>query len=83
MPNGKPGDHPLTDILVHKLKVYGLEADDLIRKIAELCSRQELDEWWEREIGWSHDVHSVVRKAQVRFEELLQRAEQGGWETQR
>jgi hypothetical protein len=32
MPNGKPGDHPLTDILVHKLKVYGREADDLIRK---------------------------------------------------
>jgi hypothetical protein len=83
MPNGKPGDHPLTDISVHRLKVYGPEADDLIRKVAELCSRQELDEWWEREIGWSHDGHSVVRKARVRFDELLQRAEQGGWETQR
>lgn len=35
MPNGKPDDHPLTDILVHKLNVYGPEADDLIRKIAE------------------------------------------------
>jgi hypothetical protein len=35
MPNEKPGDHPLTDILVHKLNVYGPEADDLIRKIAE------------------------------------------------
>jgi hypothetical protein len=25
MPNWKPGDHPLTDILVHKLRVYGAE----------------------------------------------------------
>jgi len=51
MPNGKPGDHPLTDILIHNLKVYGQEGDDLIRKIAELCSRRELDEWWQRKIG--------------------------------
>ena len=84
MPNGKPGDHPLTDILVHKLKVYGDEPDDLIRKIAELCSRQELNEWWEREIGWSEreigwssEGHSVTRKARVRFDELLLRAKQG------
>jgi len=81
MPNGKPGDHPLTDILVHNLKVYGQEGDDLIRKIAELCCRRELDEWWQREIGWSHDDHLVVCKAQMRFDELLQRAKQPGWET--
>ncbi len=83
MPNGKPGDHPLTDILVHKLKVYGREADDLIRRIAELCSRRELDEWWQREIGWAPDPHSIISKAQMRLDELLQRAKQGGWETRR
>jgi hypothetical protein len=80
MPNGKPGDHPLTDILVHNLKVYGQEADDLIRKIAELCSRRELDEWWQREVGWSPDNRSVLRKARIRFDELLQRAKESGWE---
>jgi len=69
MPNGKPGDHPLTDILAHKIQVYGQEADDLIRKIADLCSRRELEMWWEREISWSNDGHSVVRKAQIRFDE--------------
>jgi len=79
MPNGKPGDHPLTDILVHKLDVYGRETDDLIRKIADLCSRRELDEWWEREIGWSQR-DSVAPKARTRLEQLLQRAKQGGWE---
>ncbi len=31
--NGKPGDHPLTDIFVHKARVYGQETDDLIRKL--------------------------------------------------
>ena len=81
MPNGKPGDHPLTDILVHMQKVYGQEGDDLIRTIANLCSRRELDEWWQREIGWSHDHDSVVSKARKRLDELLERAKQSGWET--
>jgi hypothetical protein len=80
MPNGKPGDHPLTDILVHKSNVYGREADDLIRRIADLCSRRELDEWWQREIGWSPERHLVLQKAQTRFDELLQRAKRSGWE---
>lgn len=53
MANGKPGDHPLTDSLIHNLTVYGQEGDDLIRNIAELCSRRELDEWWQREIDKS------------------------------
>lgn len=80
MANGKPGDQPLTDILVHKLEVYGREADDLIRQIADLCSRRELDEWWEREISWSPQRDSIVHKAQVRLNELLDRARRGGWE---
>jgi hypothetical protein len=82
MPNGKPGDHPLTDILVHKLSVYGSEADDLICRIAELCSPRELEDWWNREIGWSPDRKSIVSKARTRHNELLQRAKQSGWERQ-
>jgi len=83
MPNGKPGDHPLTDIFVHKAEVYGPEADELIRKIAGLCSRNELDNWWEKEIGWSSDRASILRKAQARYNELLKRAREGRWETQK
>ena len=78
--NGKPGDHPLTDILVHKHQVYGSEADELIQKISALCSRRELDEWWEREIGWCKDADLVLRKAQARYAELTERAKQSGWE---
>ena len=79
--NGKPHDHPLTDILTHKIDVYGQEADELIRKIAALCSRRELDEWWEREIGWSDDRALALRKARARFDELATRARESGWET--
>jgi len=40
-----------------------------------------LDEWWQREVGWSPDNRSVLRKARIRFDELLQRAKESGWET--
>jgi hypothetical protein len=80
MPNGKPGDHPLTDIFIHKLEVYGKEADELIRKIGELCSRRQLDEWWEKEIRWSDDHELVLQKARVRYQELLNQARERGWE---
>jgi hypothetical protein len=82
MPNGKPGDHPLTDILVRKLNVYGREADDLIRRIAELRSHRELEEWWNREIGWSPDRNLILSKARTHHNELLHRAKQSGWEIQ-
>jgi len=80
MANGNSGDHPLTDIFAHKLEVYGPEADDLIRKIAGLCSPRELDEWWAREIGWSPDRDVALQKARSRYNELLRRRREGGWE---
>ena len=81
MANGKPHDHPITDILGYGLEVYGAEADELIRKISKLSSRRELDEWWDTEIGWSCDAATALRKARSRYEELLKRARDSGWET--
>jgi len=81
MPNGKPGDHPLTDILVHRLRTYGYEADELVRKIAEISSRRELDEWWNKEIGWKASSRTARSKARARFAELTARAKASGWET--
>jgi hypothetical protein len=43
MPNGKPGDHPLTDILVHKLRTFSREIDSLIAEIVRLGGRKELE----------------------------------------
>jgi hypothetical protein len=70
----KTGDYPLSDILVDRSELTAREADELIRKIAQLCSRRELDEWWQREIGWSPERDSVARKARMRFAELSERA---------
>jgi hypothetical protein len=34
MPNGKPGDHPITDILVHRLHPFGGGIEEEIENIA-------------------------------------------------
>lgn len=75
-----PGGDPLTDIVVRRLKVYSAEADNLIRKIGDLCCRSELEEWWSREIGRSGDKELALRKARTRYEELVKRARANGWE---
>jgi len=36
MPNGKPGDHPYTDIVIHGRDIYSARAAALIREIAGL-----------------------------------------------
>jgi hypothetical protein len=42
MANGKPGDHPLTDILGHGLEVYSPLAANLVREIARLADEKTL-----------------------------------------
>jgi hypothetical protein len=79
MPNDKPGDHPLSDILVFGREVYGPETDDLIRGISEFSSKYELYEWWNRDVKGTIDHDEVQRKAQARFEELFQRSNTTGW----
>jgi hypothetical protein len=78
--NGKHGDHPVTDILAHKIDVYGTEGSALFRKIAELSSRNEVYDWWEKEIGWEAKEDEALPKLKDRYEKLLQRAKEGGWE---
>ncbi|MDJ0976665.1 MAG: hypothetical protein QNJ98_19570 [Planctomycetota bacterium] len=34
MPNGKPGDHPYTDVVLHGIDVFGPPIDDLLRRAA-------------------------------------------------
>jgi len=45
MPNGKPGDHPYTDVVTHGRDVYSHRVANLIREIAKLSdekTRREL-----------------------------------------
>lgn len=47
MPNGKVGDHPYTDIVIHRRDVYSSTADALVREIAGLAddrTRRELQD---------------------------------------
>lgn len=41
MPNGRPGDHPVTDI-VQGRAVFGDEADGLIREVVAMGGNDEL-----------------------------------------
>ena len=42
MPNGKPRDHPVTDVVVYGMPVFSPEVDELIREIDTLGGRAEL-----------------------------------------
>ena len=76
MPNGRPGDHPLTDLLKHGQSVYGARADQCIREIASLSTGHELDDWWLVEIAKEEDRAEILRKAEARLAQL--RAKQSG-----
>ncbi|AXK82613.1 hypothetical protein DW352_20050 [Pseudolabrys taiwanensis] len=43
MPNGKPGDHPLTDIVMHRMPMFGGEIDDKVRKLDAIVSNELRD----------------------------------------
>lgn len=41
--NGKPLDHPLTDILNHEMEVFGPACDSLIREIVQLGGTEQME----------------------------------------
>jgi hypothetical protein len=45
MGNGRPGDHPMTDILNHRIRTFSERADELIRQIAQLVPYREIDDY--------------------------------------
>ena len=53
MAAGGPGDHPLTDVLVHNLDTYGKEADQLLKELSLLMPWHELANWFDKEISWN------------------------------
>lgn len=42
MPNGRPADHPVTDIVLYGFERFSPRVDELIREIARLYGRQAL-----------------------------------------
>lgn len=71
MPNGKPGDHPLTDLFTHNLEVFGVEIDDQLREIRSLsASPAEFNAWFTEQIGWTNDLELIRERTQARLDEL-------------
>ena len=76
--NGKHGDHPLTDILVHNLSVFSPTADALIREIARLGGEREL----ETEFNLFKPPPLNIFEAELRAmrDRLKEEAKKRGWE---
>jgi hypothetical protein len=80
MPNGKPGDHPITDLMIHHLAVYGEPLDTELRQLGQLMSYHRLCDWFEQQ------RHSTKPKDQLRpivaakLAELRRDATKRGWE---
>jgi hypothetical protein len=82
MPNGKVSDHPLTDILVHELRVYSECVDNLVREIAKLGGRDEIADMLIGEFNdfGKPDVPKLERILTEIRDRLRQQARDRGWE---
>ena len=86
MVNGKPGDHPWTDITVHRRRVYSAVADDLVREIAEIATDAERRALADRLLSeynafFNPDVSRLERELTELRDRLQKRARERGWET--
>ncbi len=80
MPNGKPGDNPLTDFIVHGRSSFPADIEDLLRRIdaAGLAiGRWPLGENWpfaDREFDWAagRDLAGARRDLQYLLDMLDQ-----------
>ncbi len=81
MANGKPGDHPVNDILDHRLPVFSDTIDELIRRVAEYFPRERL---WDL-FPWFSPPPLPEFEAQLRakLQELESEARDRGWEPKR
>ena len=79
--NGRSGDHPLTDIVVHRMQVFSPEVDELIVRIHTI-SPGELDRLG---IDWFAPpaIERLEALLNTRFKELLNDAKDRGWEAER
>jgi len=79
MPNGKPGDHPLTDILVHGASIFSPEIDSLVRELAAMPDFDQVRErvatlLWDNWPAWQNarpDLLNVRQELAIIKAELV------------
>ena len=78
MANGKPGDHPINDIVDHRLPVFSDTIDALVRRLADCLPRERL---WDL-FDWFAPPPKREFEAQLRSKlaELEADAKARGWE---
>jgi hypothetical protein len=86
MPNGKIGDHPYTDIVIHGRSVYSDKADTLIREIDALSddrTRRELADRLMSEFNeyLEPNIRKLERELTEMRDRLTREARQRGFET--
>jgi hypothetical protein len=81
VPNGKPGDHPINDIVDYRLPVFSSEIDEMVRRIAALVPRHRM---WGM-FDWFSPPPLAEFERQVRevLRSLERDAEERGWEIKR
>ncbi len=79
MPNGKSGDHPRTDLLLHGAEVFSSEVDHLIREIARVGGEEELDGLFD----WFNPpaLPQLQQDLQTEYDRLIIEAKNRGWDT--
>ena len=79
MPNGRPGDHPLTDILNYGYSEFGEPIDGLVKQIAEMPEFQAVTEevasilWEHTPFGRTGEKDVLVKTALMKLEAVKQR----------
>ena len=76
--NGKPGDHPITDLMIHHIAVFGEPLDTQLRQLGELMSYDCLCDWFQQH--WSDSAEQLQPLVTAKLDELRQNALQQGWE---
>jgi hypothetical protein len=80
MPNGRPGDHPLTDILHYGWTVFGPEIDGLVRELALMPGYDRMSDrvanlLWDNWPAWQNvkTDYDEVRRELLEIRAKLQR----------
>ena len=76
--NGKHGDHPITDIIVHHLAVYGEPLDTELRELGQLMSYKSLCDWFEPH--WMTPAAELGPLVAAKLEAMRRNAKDRGWE---
>jgi hypothetical protein len=94
VPNGRPGDHPLTDLLDWNSPVFGEPVDSLLRDIAKLGGERILnrppwiEQLWDLWPRWSRsdvkdaEIAALVEPLTALCDQLEAEAKERGWEAE-